>query len=322
MDSISGFERLCVIVAHTPGQPSLLHRRTGTTNVGWFLVWLPESSWQQHPQPCIVVSGLQVPHQPLLPTYLPMYASTFASTLPCLALPCLAFALISPPPANNQSSRPLLGCSLVHSCLRRSRRTPIVRPRPSLPRFDITSATHMSTMSPNSETLDLYGGDRPWDAAQWQTSDDRVRGGSSRSHLTVLDPRLARFHGHLDTKTLGGAGFASQHSAGELHLDLSGCSGLVLSVAGPSADGLAAAADASKRFAVTLKDQLPGERPDGRAKSGISWEADFTWGPQDGCAQIFLPWSDFKATYRGRDKPDAEPLDLSAIKRVGLMMRR
>ena len=35
------------------------------------------------------------------------------------------------------------------------------------------------------------------------------------------DGRTARFHGNLDTSTLGGAGFASQHSKGVQHWDLS-----------------------------------------------------------------------------------------------------
>jgi hypothetical protein len=121
---------------------------------------------------------------------------------------------------------------------------------------------------------------------------------------------------------LGGAGFASQHTAGELHLDLSSYDGLVISIAEPGPDAVATANGVSKRYAVTLKDDLPKKRPDGRESSGVSWEAEFTWGPQDGGAQIFLLWTHFKATYRGRDKPDAEPLKLTAIKRIGLMMRR
>lgn len=93
-------------------------------------------------------------------------------------------------------------------------------------------------------------------------------------------------------------------------MDLSAYQGIAINVAG-STDG--------KRYALTLKDCIPGRRDDGRRKSGISWEADFVpTGPGD----VFLAWGDFKATYRGKDKPDAEPLDLANIKRIGLMMRR
>ncbi|KEY70763.1 hypothetical protein S7711_03259 [Stachybotrys chartarum IBT 7711] len=158
---------------------------------------------------------------------------------------------------------------------------------------------------------------RPWSSDLWETSDDRVRGGSSQSSLVVINPERARFAGHLDTKTLGGAGFASQHSVGELSLNLSDYDGILLSIV--KAD--------RKRYALTLKNSLPPNRPDGRERAAVSWEADFV-APEDadgdlsdGPANLFLPWSAFKATYRGKDKPDAEPLDLANIKRVGLMMR-
>ncbi|EJP66349.1 CIA30 family protein [Beauveria bassiana ARSEF 2860] len=159
----------------------------------------------------------------------------------------------------------------------------------------------------------LYGGEKKWDSALWTTSDDRVRGGSSQSYLTVsdADKTQASFHGHLDTSTLGGAGFASQHSRGELALDLSSYDGILISIAGPhKADG--------KRYVLTLKDELLPPRRDGRETSSISWEAEFV---AEKPGDIKLPWKAFKATYRGRDKPDAKPLDLANIKRLGLMMR-
>lgn len=130
------------------------------------------------------------------------------------------------------------------------------------------------------------------------------------SHLSLINPERARFHGHLDTSTLGGAGFASQHSLWKLDWDLRAYDGIL--VAAPAGDG--------KRYALTLKDEIPGRRGDGRERSGVSWEAEFVVG-EEGC-DVFLPWAEFKATYRGRDKKDADPLDLGSIKRVGLMMRR
>ncbi|KAL3962657.1 hypothetical protein ACCO45_004180 [Purpureocillium lilacinum] len=161
------------------------------------------------------------------------------------------------------------------------------------------------------DVLYLYGGDQPWDSSLWETSDDRVRGGASQSHLTVENPERARFHGHLDTTALGGAGFASQHSIGDLSLDLRDYEGIIVAIAGPDhADG--------KRYALTLKDNLPPPRDDGREQSGVSWEAEFVAKkPGD----VKLRWEDFKPTYRGKPKHDAEPLNLGDIKRVGLMMR-
>lgn len=132
----------------------------------------------------------------------------------------------------------------------------------------------------------------------------------------MINPEKARFYGHLDTKTLGGAGFASQHSLGVLDWDLSGYEGgIVIAVA--KADG--------KRYALTLKDEIPPRRGDGRAEAGISWEAEFEVfhdGSSLDYKNVYLPWSAFKPTYRGRPKPDAKPLDLAHVKRVGLMMRR
>ncbi|KAL7811506.1 complex I intermediate-associated protein 30 domain-containing protein [Trichoderma aethiopicum] len=172
----------------------------------------------------------------------------------------------------------------------------------------------MTASSSWEQLLYLYGGDQPWDSLLWVTSDDRVRGGASKSHLFVVNPERARFYGHLDTKTLGGAGFASQHSLGVLDWDLSAYDGIVVSVA--QAD--------EKRYALTLKDEIPPRRDDGRQEAGISWEAVFKV-PQEGSQydmkKVYLPWSAFKPTYRGRPKPDAKPLDLAHIKRVGLMMR-
>lgn len=177
------------------------------------------------------------------------------------------------------------------------------------------------------DDLYLYGGVKQWNSSGWTTSDDRVRGGSSISHLTVSpDAQSASFHGHLDTSTLGGAGFASQHSAGTEHWDLSAYDGILLTIETSGASQ----ADAGKRFLITLKDAIPGRRDDGREQSGISWEAEFTNSPAapgdggergTGQRHVFLGWDAFEPTYRGRPKPDAEPLDKSDIKRIGLMMR-
>jgi len=181
--------------------------------------------------------------------------------------------------------------------------------------------------------LYLYGGDRSWNGDDWVTSDDRVRGGSSISHLEAIEHGdAARFWGNLDTSTLGGAGFASQHSKGTKHWDLTAYDGLLVTIEG-STDSSETSQNQSrpKRFLVTLKDEIPGKRHDGREKSGLSWEADFS---EDGAASstrtsnddattmsAFLPWDAFKPTYRGRDKPDSPPLDKSDIKRIGVMMR-
>jgi hypothetical protein len=122
-------------------------------------------------------------------------------------------------------------------------------------------------------------------------------------------PERAEFYGDLDITALGGAGFASQRSVGTLHLDLSGYEGIVVSVA--KSDG--------KKYTLILKDEILPKRSDGREQSTVSWEFNFV------CAstgEVYARWDDFMPTYRGKEKPDARPLDLSGVKRVGIMVRR
>lgn len=152
-----------------------------------------------------------------------------------------------------------------------------------------------------------------WSPNDWTSSDDRVRGGSSHSKLDCSSASLiATFNGNLDITTLGGAGFASQRTTGEdRRWNLSAYDGVELVI--DRADG--------KLYTFTLKDQILPKRPDGREQSSLSWEFDFR---ADGRKTIFVKWSDFRPTYRGRnkDRGEVEPLDLANIKRFGIMIRR
>ncbi|KAJ4160442.1 hypothetical protein NW754_003563 [Fusarium falciforme] len=157
----------------------------------------------------------------------------------------------------------------------------------------------------------LFGVYSPWSQDLWTASDDRVRGGSSISNLTICDPpSQAIFHGTLDTKTLGGAGFASQRTKGDLSLDLSQTEGLQLDLG---------AGNSEQKFTLTVKDTIPERREDGRDEAGVSWEVDFEPPAEGGI--IVKKWDEFRATYRGRDLDDPKPLDLGDIKRISLMMR-
>ena len=122
---------------------------------------------------------------------------------------------------------------------------------------------------------------------------------------------MAVFRGFLDVTALGGAGFASQRTTDPQTWDLSRYRGLVVDVV---------AAD-DKHYVVSLKDEVPSRRPDGRERSALSWELAFS-GPRDDHGRVILLFSDFKPTYRGRPAPDAEPLDLANIRRISFMMRR
>lgn len=59
---------------------------------------------------------------------------------------------------------------------------------------------------------------------------------------------------------------------------------------------------------------------DGRDEAGISWEVDFE-APREG-GVLVKKWDEFKATYRGREVKDPEPLKVDDIKRISLMTRR
>ena len=145
--------------------------------------------------------------------------------------------------------------------------------------------------------------------------DDRVRGGSSQSHLTISGSgHEACFNGTLDTATLGGAGFASQVTFDGPIFDLSEYDGLELIVGqqlGKMGSG--------EKYVLLVKDTLEGDRGDGRDKSGVSWE--YVFHAEKGQA-IKAKWCDFRPTYRGReiDIPDGG-LKTGEIKRIGFMMR-
>ncbi|KAI9722354.1 MAG: hypothetical protein M1812_001826 [Candelaria pacifica] len=165
--------------------------------------------------------------------------------------------------------------------------------------------------------LFLFGGGNSWSSGDWTASDDRVRGGKSQSYLDCSpNEPTAKFHGNLDIKTLGGAGFASQRTTGEERSwDLSAYDGIELDLV--KAD--------EKQYTLILKDELLPPNPDnGREQSTISYEYDFRFGAssaKDKSTKLFVPWSDFKATYRGREQEDAPSLERSTIKRFSLMMR-
>ncbi|PSR76446.1 complex I intermediate-associated protein 30-domain-containing protein [Coniella lustricola] len=170
---------------------------------------------------------------------------------------------------------------------------------------------------PSQLSIYLFGGDRPWNTTQFTASDDRVRGGKSQSYLTELDTEdpgvtpPVKFHGTLDITALGGAGFASQRTVDDFpSLDLSHYESIVLGVR--HSDG--------NKYTVTIKDEVLPKRPDGREQSTISWEYDFT--PRASMSStVYIPFNAFKPTYRGRPKPDADPLDLKNVKRISFMMR-
>ncbi|OQV08254.1 hypothetical protein CLAIMM_12560 [Cladophialophora immunda] len=134
----------------------------------------------------------------------------------------------------------------------------------------------------------------------------------------------ACFHGTLDITTLGGAGFASQRTAGDhLHWDLSSFAGVEVSIDPSQSD--------DKVYTLILKDEiLPPNASNGREQATTSWEYDFSTSncrPKidspipSSCQSVFIPWDHFKPTYRGKLASTPQGLDLSNIRRVSIMIR-
>ncbi|KAK3672266.1 hypothetical protein LTR78_007806 [Recurvomyces mirabilis] len=173
----------------------------------------------------------------------------------------------------------------------------------------------MDFKAEKDKVKDLFGGSSAWDVEKWSASDDRVRGGKSQSYLEIDDNKAARFHGNLDIKTLGGAGFASQKST--VDLDLSDFVAVRLNIAKGD----------KKRYTFILKDKLlPKNEDNGREQATISYEADFTLPseilPGDAHNRsVIIPFDSLNATYRGKLQKDAPKIDTKNIKQISLMNR-
>ncbi|KAJ3216104.1 hypothetical protein HDU67_009905 [Dinochytrium kinnereticum] len=165
--------------------------------------------------------------------------------------------------------------------------------------------------SADSTQRDLFGGTQPWSSSSWQAVDDRVRGGSSVSELKVVNEgRAARFQGVLDTKTLGGAGFASQRNVAEDVYNLQNFSGLRIDII--EADG--------KIYAINLKNSLGDVKPSGQLEATPEYK--FLWTPSSTQpSSVTVEWSKFVPYYRGRPMGASAPkLDVARIKSVSIMI--
>ena len=165
---------------------------------------------------------------------------------------------------------------------------------------------------------------------------------------------LATFHGVLDTKTLGGAGFASQRTVGDNRVwNLSDYNGLQISILVPPPTSQAVETvenhapveteEKDKRiFTIVLRDCVVRGQPD--AGKEINWEWNFQPNTLSKpsfnmkrdetlmetkmraagyTVQTFVAkWDDFKAFFRGRPVDGGHPLDKASIKRFNIMMRR
>ncbi|RPA97934.1 NADH:ubiquinone oxidoreductase complex I intermediate-associated protein 30 [Choiromyces venosus 120613-1] len=176
-----------------------------------------------------------------------------------------------------------------------------------------------------TKRLDLFGGCGPWNSSEWTQQNDSVRG----STLFIPPSGVcAVFSGNLDTKTLGGTGFASQRTTEERIWDLSdyqgveflvkpwGCEDIPLTSSNPPTN---------KTYSFNIKDVLPDryiENGTVLENSTLEYQANFT--PSEDIAsdggRVVLPFESFEANYRGRPQNGTE-LNLSNIRRFSLMVR-
>ncbi|MEX1198970.1 MAG: CIA30 family protein [Pseudohongiellaceae bacterium] len=136
-------------------------------------------------------------------------------------------------------------------------------------------------------------------AGEWCSTDDPVMGGESRSNMEEGPEETVVFAGHVSLANNGG--FASIHRPLEQGL-LSGYGALSLRVCG---DG--------RRYSLRLRQE--------EAFDGISWRQDFDTRAGE-WQTVVLPFSGFRAVFRGRELPTAGPLDLPRVNRVGLLIGR
>ena len=148
-----------------------------------------------------------------------------------------------------------------------------------------------------SDTLAVFDFTNDADAAIWDSVDDVVMGGVSRSAFRLVGGGIGVFEGVLSLEH--GGGFASVRSQ-PAQFDLSAYDGLEIRVRG---DG--------KRYRLRLRTDA---YPDGVAyQVGFETQAD-TWQSERFLFQHFRP------TFRGRTVPDAPPLDASHIASFGWMI--
>jgi hypothetical protein len=83
----------------------------------------------------------------------------------------------------------------------------------------------------------------------------------------------------------------------------------------------------AQQYTFIFKDQLlPLNPATGRDQATISYEYDFRLAMErrgkDKTVSVYIAWKDLKATYRGKEKNDAPPLNTGSITRMSVMMRR
>jgi len=158
------------------------------------------------------------------------------------------------------------------------------------------AADNLEVNQPDSPLL-LFDFSDPGAVAQWTPIDDRVMGGISRSRLRHDAAGHAVFEGVVSLERNGG--FASVRSTPHAR-GKPGAKACLIEVRA-----------AGQRFKLSL---LTDDGFD-----SLNYQSPFEPATAD-WQELHLPLAAFRATFRGREVPDASALDPARIRQVGLMI--
>lgn len=131
----------------------------------------------------------------------------------------------------------------------------------------------------------------------WTIVNDGVMGGRSASNIELTKNGSASFSGYLSLDNNGG--FASTRAILD-HLDLTGFSGITMRVKG---DG--------RTFQLRIRTS--------GTLDGASYASEFATEAGE-WTEVFLPFSEFRPTFRGRVPRGMGPLDPSTIRQIGFLI--
>jgi monofunctional biosynthetic peptidoglycan transglycosylase len=154
-----------------------------------------------------------------------------------------------------------------------------------------------TTVEQKSLMVAVFTFDGGSDERRWSAVNDGVMGGLSQGRPEITSDGMLRFSGNVSLENNGG--FSSIRSA-SVERDLSAYDGVLIRVRG---DG--------KRYAMNI-------RTDVQFRAG-SYRVKFDT-KADKWLDIFLPFSDFRATSFGVELRDAPPLDPRKIRSFGFLI--
>ncbi|MCC5925893.1 MAG: CIA30 family protein [Bacteroidetes bacterium] len=168
----------------------------------------------------------------------------------------------------------------------------------SVPTSDSNNHPSSENAAPAEVTLIDFSNTEP---AFWQILNDNVMGGVSRSAMEMHADGFAVFRGMVSLRNNGG--FASMRTQARNPADLSGFEGITVRVLG---DG--------KTYSLRLKTVKNGR------VTWYAYESRFSTTP--GVWETHtLPFSDFRAVYRGSYLRENPPLNTDALIELGFMIK-